>query len=152
MLGKVSRAADERGFTLLEVLVSMVVISVGLLAAASMQATAMSGTRSSNDMSVAIQLAEEMVDRIRVNGGMTPDDYDGIDTSSGCSGSDPALGDCTQWYSRLADSGLTGAAGTVSVSTDSPISKVSTVTVTITWGAVTSRSVSVTTLVESIVS
>ena len=60
---------NQKGFTLIEVLISVFLLSVGLLAVAAMQTTAMTGSTSSNNTTLSSQLAEEMVDRIRVNGG-----------------------------------------------------------------------------------
>jgi len=82
---------NNKGFTLIEVLVAIVIVSIGLLAVAGMQNTAIYGNASSRDATYAIQLAEEMVDRIRVNAGDTPEIYDNITTTI-CAGSDPALG------------------------------------------------------------
>jgi hypothetical protein len=116
-----------------------------------MQTTAMTGSTSSNNTTLSTQLAEEMVDRIRANGGSTPDIYGTLNTGN-CTGLgliDPALGDCTQWRDRLQSSGLPGVTGTVAVVTDSPISKTATVTVTVTWGLTGSRRTIVTTIIET---
>jgi len=140
---------NNKGFTLIEVLVAIVIVSIGLLAVAGMQNTAIYGNASARDATYAVQLAEEMVDRIRVNAGDTPEIYDAI-TTSNCTGlANPALGDCTQWQSRLQTSGLSGATGTVDVVANSPISETATITVTVTWGNITSRSVTVTTILET---
>src|SRR3989338_9394595 len=143
---------NNKGFTLIEVLVAIVIVSIGLLAVAGMQNTAIYGNASSRDATYAIQLAEEMVDRIRVNAGDTPGIYNNIDTNNNCAGlTDPALGDCTQWRARLIDAslGLSGARGTITVTDDSPISKAATITVTITWGSITTRSITFTTIMET---
>ena len=63
---------NQKGFTLLEVLVAIVIVSIGLLAVAGMQTTAITANASAKDATVAIQLAEEMADRIRLNAGDTP--------------------------------------------------------------------------------
>ncbi len=137
---------NDKGFTLIEVLISVFLLSVGLLAVAAMQTTAMMGSSSSNNTTLSTQLAEEMVDRIRVNGGDTPGIYHNLDTDS-CT-INPA-GDCTQWRDRLQSSGLPGASGTVTVVTDSPISRTATVTVTVTWGITGTRSTIVSTIIET---
>lgn len=137
---------NDKGFTLIEVLISVFLLSVGLLAVAAMQTTAMMGSTSSNNTTLSTQLAEEMVDRIRVNGGDTPGDYNTLDTVN-CT-INPA-GDCTQWRDRLLSSGLPGATGTVTVVTDSPISRTATVTVTVTWGITGTRSTIVSTIIET---
>lgn len=143
---------NNKGFTLLEVLVAIVIVSIGLLAVAGMQTTAISANASAKDATIAIQMAEEMVDRIRVNAGDTPEIYNNIDTNNNCAGlTDPALGDCTQWRARLIDGslGLSGARGTITVTDDSPISKAATITVTITWGSISTRSITFRTIMET---
>lgn len=151
---------NQKGFTLLEVLTAIVVVSIGLLAVAGMQTTAITANATANSGSIAVQLAEEMVDRIRVNSDNTPEIYNGLDTNGGtattCAGlsaqNDPALGDCIQWRTRLQSSsvGLSNARGQVAVSTvDSPINKTRTITVTVTWGLVLTRSITYTTIIET---
>src|SRR3989304_800646 len=150
---------NQKGFTLLEVLVAIVIVSIGLLAVAGMQTTAITANASARDATIAIQFAEEMADRIRLNAGDTPETYHGLDTNGGtattCTGltaqNDPTLGDCIQWRSRLQDAslGLSGAKGTITVTDDSPISKAAIVTVRITWGSITIRSITFTTIMET---
>ncbi|MBI5236391.1 MAG: type IV pilus modification protein PilV [Deltaproteobacteria bacterium] len=147
---------NQKGFTLLEVLVAIGIVSVGLLAVASMQTTALQGNTSARDVTIAVQLAEEMLDRIRVNGGVTPVNYNGIDTNNNCATpvglTDPVLGDCTQWRARLLDTtglGLPGARGVVSVTADSPIAKTAAISVTITWGLLGTRTVTLSTVMET---
>jgi type IV pilus assembly protein PilV len=140
---------NQKGFTLIEVLVAIVVLSIGLLGAAAMQTTAIVGNTSAMNRSQALGLAEEMVDRIRVNAGNTPNIYDAINTSGACGGGEPALGDCTQWQARLQASGLPNAFGTVAVTIDSPISKTATITITVTWGIGATGRATLTTTLET---
>lgn len=140
---------NQKGFTLLEVLVAIVILSIGLLGAAAMQTTAITGNASAMNRTYALGLAEEMVDRVRVNAGNTPNIYDGINTSGACGGSEPALGDCTQWQARLQASALPNAFGRVAVTMDSPISKTATITVIVTWGIGATGSVTFTTIMET---
>ena len=141
---------NENGFTLLEVLVAIVILSIGLLGVAAMQTTAILGNTSAMNRSRAIGFAEEMADRIRVNAGTTPNIYNGIDTRVVvCVGSEPALGDCNQWQARLSTPGLPNAFCTVAVQIDSPISKTPTITVTVTWGIGATGSVTFTTIMET---
>lgn len=139
------------GFTLLEVLVAIVIISIGLLAVAGMQTTAITANATSRDATIAIQLAEEMVDRIRVNGGDTPEIYDNLGTGNNCAGltDTTAQGDCNQWDGRLDNSGLSGATGAVNVTINDPIDRTATITVTVTWGIVATRTVRFTTIMET---
>lgn len=142
---------NNKGFTLIEVFISVFILSVGILAVAAMQTMAMTGNTSSNNTTVGVQMAEEMVDRIRANSADTPNIYNNINTqTTNCAGlADPALGDCTQWRARLAGSGLPNAFGTVSVQMNTPTPNVATVTVVVTWGISTTRNITFTTMVET---
>jgi type IV pilus assembly protein PilV len=57
----------RNGFTLLEVLVAMVVLSIGLLGLASMMASTMRNNHSAYHRSQATWLAYDIIDRMRVN-------------------------------------------------------------------------------------
>jgi type IV pilus assembly protein PilV len=56
------------GFTLIEVLIAMVVLSLGLLGMAKLQGTALMQNQNSYYRSQATQLAYDIADRIRANG------------------------------------------------------------------------------------
>lgn len=140
----------EDGFTLIEVLIAVVLVGIGLLAVAGLQTTAMRGNSFARETTVATQLAEEMVERIRVNALTTPELYDGINTAGACGGVNPALGDCQQWAAALAASGLPAVLGTVQVAVVDPtVPKASTIAVTLTWGIVPVRTMTFTTIVET---
>jgi len=142
--------SNNKGFSLLEVLVAVVILAIGLLAAASMQTMALTATTTSRNTTLAVQLAEEVVDRIRVNAGSTPEIYYDLTTES-CSSlsSTTALGDCEQWRDRLQSSGLPSPVGTVSVALDTPISTAATITVTVTWGTIGIKRMKVITIMET---
>jgi type IV pilus assembly protein PilV len=55
------------GFTLIEVLIAMVVLAVGLLGLAGLQANSLRNNQSAYNRSQATQLAYDMADRIRAN-------------------------------------------------------------------------------------
>jgi type IV pilus assembly protein PilV len=57
----------ERGFTLIESLVAMVVISVGMLGIAAMYVEGLRAGRTSVYRTIAIELASDLTDRIRAN-------------------------------------------------------------------------------------
>ncbi len=57
----------QRGFTLLEVLITVVIFSVGLLGIAGLQMTGMKQTHNSHLRSVATAQAMDMADRMRAN-------------------------------------------------------------------------------------
>jgi prepilin-type N-terminal cleavage/methylation domain-containing protein len=55
---------NENGFTLIETLVAMVILSIALLGIAQMQLSAMQGNRSSYDMTEASALASDMIEQM----------------------------------------------------------------------------------------
>ncbi len=55
------------GFTLIEVLIAMIVLAVGLLGLAMLQTTGLSTNQSAYNRSQAVQLASDIVDRMRTN-------------------------------------------------------------------------------------
>ena len=59
----------QKGFTLLEVLISMIVLAIGLLGMAGMQITSLRNNGSAYNKGQATQLAYDMVDRMRANKG-----------------------------------------------------------------------------------
>ena len=72
----VSRRA-QRGMTLVEVLVTAVLISVGLLGVAALQLTSLKANKESYVRSQAAMLAADMLDRMRANqAGVLAGDYD----------------------------------------------------------------------------
>ena len=116
----------QRGFTMIEVLVSVVVLSVGLLGIAGLQATGQASNQSAYLRSQATSLAYDMVDRIRANTtGLKNGSYNAIDTTNnnyanpGC-GQSPACGtpaqiaqyDMWDWQTQLAQQ-LPSGNGTV---------------------------------------
>lgn len=62
-----SRQRASRGFTLIEVLVSIVILAVGLLGLALLQSTALGNQLESYQRAQALLLLEDMSNRIRVN-------------------------------------------------------------------------------------
>ncbi|WP_206606719.1 type IV pilus modification protein PilV [Steroidobacter cummioxidans] len=59
--------ANQRGFTLVEILVTVVLISVGLLGVAALQLTTLRGNQDAYVRSQASVLAGDILDRMRVN-------------------------------------------------------------------------------------
>jgi len=56
-----------QGLTLVEILIALLVLSVGLLGLAAMQTTAVKYTTSANQRTQATALAYDLVDRMRIN-------------------------------------------------------------------------------------
>ena len=59
-------ARNEKGFTLIEALVAMVILAIALLGIAQMQISAMQGNRSSYDTTEASALASDMLEQMVV--------------------------------------------------------------------------------------
>lgn len=142
----------QDGFTMIEALLALTVLSVGLLATAAMQDIALSRNVDSNQLSLVTNLASEMVERIRYNNKNVAA-YNGIDTQTAStrppSTQPQARGDYDQWQTRLASMGLTNARGRVTVTAIGPTNlNQSQVVVQVTWsGAVLPHSVSLNTII-----
>lgn len=104
--------SKQNGFTLIEVLVTLVIMAVGMLGLAGMQATSLKNTESSYQRSQATQMAYDMLDRMRANkAGVDSGSYDSI-TTTAASGSDCESAVCTpstmagyddeKWHEQLA--------------------------------------------------
>ena len=123
---------------MIEVLVTVVIMAVGLLGLAGLQATSLRNNESAYQRSQATQLAYDMLDRMRVNTtGVADGSYDSIDTTPPGSYTDCEANDCTpstmatfddgDWHDKIAavlplGTGSVAGAGTGSV-----------FTITITW-------------------
>ncbi len=83
-LHPMSHAIQSRGFTLIEVLVSLVILAIGLLGLAVMQVAAMQNTQGSSLRAQAVLMAYDIVDRMRANiVGANNGDYDiGVDDAA----------------------------------------------------------------------
>ncbi len=121
-----TRHASERegGFSIIEVLVSMVVLSVGLLGIAQLQVFSMKMNHSAYMRTQASLLAQDMIERMRGNPDAVDNgDYDGLPnpgrvtnclTTDGCSSSEMARNDAFEWRLALAGT-LPSGQGTVCV-------------------------------------
>jgi len=118
-------ASGQRGFSMLEVLIALMVLTVGLLGLAAMQEFAIIRSVDANELSIATNLAVEIIDRIQYNPKNVLS-YNGINVSS-TNNTCPATpvmanGDCTQWRARMLATKLPSPNGTVSVTTTGPAS------------------------------
>lgn len=111
------------GFTLIEVLVTLVVLAIGLLGLAGLQASSLKHNNSAYQRTQATFLAYDILDRMRANPrGIDSNAYDNIDTGTlpgdpGCIGTscapaDLANTDIEQWAASLATA-LPSGRGTV---------------------------------------
>jgi len=127
--------ARLRGFTLLEVLIALVVLSIGLLGIAALQGV---GLRSSHGAQLASQaglLAYDMADRIRANP-RTLDTYNGRSTDEiDCEQALPTApleaADLAEWACTV-ETLLPGGAGSI-VGVQDGITGVITYTITVEW-------------------
>ena len=136
----------ESGFTLLEGMIATVILSVGVIAMGAMQGIAITRNVDSTELTLATNMASEMLERIQYNR-RNVTAYAGIDTNNPCvlpAIQTMAQGDCVQWQAMMTNqgasgisqaSGLTGVRGVVTVTpvvTNPPLNQ-SRVNVVITW-------------------
>ena len=116
-----ARRTRQGGFTLLEVLIALVVLSIGLLGLAALQATSLQFNQSANVRSQATQLAYDLADRMRANrDAALAGAYDGVGFAAeppACAvspqpGGSIANQDIAQWRNALA-CGLPAGTGAV---------------------------------------
>ncbi|MEW6679108.1 MAG: type IV pilus modification protein PilV [Pseudomonadota bacterium] len=117
----------QSGFTLLEILIAIVIMSLGLLGLAGLQAASLKNNQTAYFRAIGAQQVYDMADRIRANqAGATAGSYDALNNSTpadpgcfnadtgqtGCSSANMAVTDHHQWNTnngRL----LPGGVGTV---------------------------------------
>lgn len=117
------RLDRKAGFTLIEVLVALIVLSVGLLGLARMQLVGLRSNADANYRTQATLLAYDMADRMRANMvGVQNGNYDNITTTkpadpncitTGCSAAQMAQKDARDWLTRLESPTLPAGRGTV---------------------------------------
>lgn len=100
----------SRGFTLIEVLITTLVVGIGLLGLAGLQTASLRSTQSAEQFTEAARLAAEMADRMRANPqGVNAGHYDnnsnatsvGCLGAAGCSPEQLANDDMAQWREAL---------------------------------------------------
>jgi len=85
-----SKAVQQNGFTMVETLISMVVLSIGLLGLAGLQASSLRNNNSAYMRTQATILANDMLDRLRANAvGLSAGSYNSVNTMSASTPSDP---------------------------------------------------------------
>jgi len=110
---------SNKGFTLIEVLIAVLVLSIGLLGLASLQANGLRSNFGAYARSQAVILANDMADRIRANPTATAS-YNNINGPvadpgclvADCNTTDIAFHDTAEWYASL-QSTLPNGTGTV---------------------------------------
>ena len=137
-----------RGFSLIEVLVATVVLSVGLLGLAALQVSGLRVGQSSFYRAQAAQFASDMADRARANPGQAATCTLAITAPTPTSPTTACQRDLAGWRARL--SSLPGGTGAVAVQQN--VNNMDALTITVRWddsrggGATTTDFVLVTTL------
>lgn len=123
----------SRGFSLIEVLIAILILSVGLMGNAGLVAASLKNSNSAYYRSQASVLAADILDRMRAN---LPNDrtlrlteaaYYIVTVNGNCGGSGLANTECTEWRQSIA---ATLPAGTGAVS----VSNTGLTTIIIQWG------------------
>ena len=118
-----------RGFTLVEALVALLVISIGLLGIAAMQLTSLRSNHSSSLRSQATLLAYDIVDRMRANQNAANNGAYDIALSATAAGGTVAGDDLVRWKQNLTNT-LPAGKGAVARSGAGSATKF---TVTVQW-------------------
>lgn len=92
-----------RGFTLLEVLVAIVVLSIGLLGLAGLMASSLKNSHSAYHRTQATWLAYDALDRMRANRQVAMAGGYNLALGATPGGSDLAADDLSEWDTALAD-------------------------------------------------
>lgn len=126
---------QQQGATLIEVLISVLVLAVGLLGVAATQTLSLKNGNGANQRYMAALAAQDIVERMRANpSGLEQGSYDGTVTgsetltkncSSACTVTELASLDLYEW-GQLIKTNLPSATGTIGRNADE-------VTVTIAW-------------------
>lgn len=118
-----SFGSGEDGFTLLEGMMAAVVLAIGLLALAGMQGISLGRNVDANELTLATNLAADMVERIQFNrrNAIIYNNVDTLTASTNPTSNIMASGDYTQWQTRLQQSRLSGVQGRVAVTNTGPI-------------------------------
>jgi type IV pilus assembly protein PilV len=130
------KTQQQQGFSLLEVLISIVILSIGLLGVAGLQLTGLRFSHDANLLYTASQQADDILDRMRANrAGIAAGAYDtltggGTDPgciSTGCTATQMANTDAFEWGTLLAQA-LPMGTGTITGNGTGSL-----FTITVTW-------------------
>ena len=97
-------AGGQRGFTMLEVLISMIIIALGLLGYAGLQAVSLKNANTAYLRSQATMLSHDIVERMRVNRAVALTGSYNISIGSNTGGSGIAGSDLAEWKTNLRQS------------------------------------------------
>jgi type IV pilus assembly protein PilV len=124
-----TRCNGCRGFTLVEAMVASAILTVGVLTLTGMQMASLSRNVDANELTLATNLAADMIERLRFTGDNNPSTvtalYNGIDTKNAATCNaitqQQVKGDCQQWQTLLTGSGLSAVQGLVQVAPFGPV-------------------------------
>lgn len=122
---------DERGFTLLESLIASAILGTSLLGIAAVQVMALSLNMDSNELTLANNLAADIIERVQFNrrNVATYTNLNVTPTANNCpaqanvpqpNNTMTTRGDCLQWQALLTASNLNGVGGTVTLNPTPP--------------------------------
>jgi len=138
----------EKGFTLLEVLIAFVILSVGLLGIVNLQAMSKKFTHQAAQRTLAVSLADMIVEKIRTNPVETANSYQNAavgggtieeepaDCSSACTTTNIAARDLWEWEQALdgaTTSGLIDPHACITFTNDGTRVNTGTLTVRVQW-------------------
>ena len=132
----------EKGFTLIELMIAMIVLGIGILALIEMQVAAMSGNSSANQMTIATTLAQDQIERLK---GLSFFDNALIDTNVGNNGALTTPPNAASFDQTDAGNPINESGGTTgltryrrfwNIADNTPIQGVKTVVVFVYWGTV----------------
>lgn len=134
-----ARLSTLGGFTLIESMVALLVLSVGLIGVAALHGQGLNASRTAVYRTAAINLSADMADRIRVNrlggsayGNAAANNSCGPGGGVDCTPSQMAAHDLFEWQARIGQQ-LPGGTGSVAVdATTTP----TTYTISVTWDEV----------------
>lgn len=119
----------QQGATLIEIAITVLILSTSLLAMATLQARSLQFNKGSAVRSQANIFAYDIMDRIRINRGTASGNIEGYSADYGATppGNSLAVSDVSEWRQNLADT-LPGGEGKISCSFTSRVC-----TITIRW-------------------
>jgi type IV pilus assembly protein PilV len=115
------KRSRQTGMTLIEILISLLILAIGLLGMAGLQTVSLRNTQSAYQRTQAAILSTDIVERVRANlQGVEAGSYDNADGAvtaacnsvSGCTAEQMAANDVAEWKAALAAT-LPLGAGTV---------------------------------------
>ncbi len=118
-IGRTRRHRRQKGFTLVEVLIALVIMTIGMLGIAALYVEGLRSSRTAIFRTTAVNLAADMMDRIRANPAATAAYAGGgalsncVNGNNDCLPAELAQHDIQLWEDRIAAQMPAGAAGDV---------------------------------------